>query len=180
MANMKVLVGSTNSTKVEAVKQAFEGVFPGQKWEVEGAKVDSGVSEQPLDEEETVRGARNRVKELKKHGPADYYVGIEGGLIHGAGTWLECGWVVVESKAGVEGISSSTKMMISDGIYEMLKDGEYTLSHAVEKYLGVKNAGEKTGYFGLMTNEYVDRMHAYADAVGFALARFAHPEVFED
>lgn len=177
---MKVLVGSKNKVKVDAVRKAFEGVFPNAQWDVEGRAVSSGVSEQPLDEEETVRGARNRVNALKEVGKADYYVGVEGGLIHSAGRWMECGWVVIADKNGVEGIAASAKMMIPQEIYELLKDGDKTLNDACEKYFDVRDAGKQMGYFGLMTNGVVDRTRAYVDAVAFALSRFAHPEVFEN
>ena len=62
---MKVFVGSKNKIKVDAVRRAFEGVFLNETWVVEGQEVDSGVSEQPMDEEETVRGARNRAAALR-------------------------------------------------------------------------------------------------------------------
>lgn len=178
MVDMKVFVGSKNEVKIEAVKQAFDGVFPDEKWEVKGFSVESGVSDQPMDEEETVRGARNRANALLKQGGADYYVGIEGGLIHSAGQWMECGWIVVLDNSGVEGISTSPKMMISDEMYRLLKEDGHNLTDVCEKYFGIKDAGAKMGFFGIMTNGMVDREHAYADAVSFALARFAHPEVF--
>lgn len=38
---MKVVVGSTNPVKINAVKLAFEKVWPNEKWEVTGIKVSS-------------------------------------------------------------------------------------------------------------------------------------------
>jgi inosine/xanthosine triphosphatase len=175
---VKVLIGSKNKVKVLAVHKAFQGVFPDESWEVEGQEVDSGVSEQPMDEEETIRGARNRAHALVKEGGADYYVGLEGGLIHSAGQWMECGWIVVLDSEGNEGISTSPKMMISDAAYEFMKAGN-NLTDFCEKHFSIKDAGAKMGYFGLMTNGMVDREHAYMVAVAFALARFTHPEIFE-
>ena len=177
---MKVLVGSTNSVKIEAVSKAFEGVFPKQFWEIKGHKVASGVSEQPLTESETIAGARNRAKNLRKIEMADYYVGIEGGLYKSGNQWMECGWVIILDNYGNEGIAASAKIMISDQIYKLLNDGNKTLNDACEKYFKVQNAGQQMGYFGLMTNGLVDRTRAYVDATAFALARFAHPYVFED
>jgi inosine/xanthosine triphosphatase len=179
-AVVEVLVGSKNEVKVGAVRQAFEGVLPNNDWTVEGMEVNSGVSEQPLDEQETVIGARNRANALKEQAKADYYVGIEGGLIHSAGQWMECGWVVILDNKNNEGIAASAKMMIPEKVYEFLRTGEHTLNDVCEKYFEVKDAGKKMGYFGIMTNGVVDRERAYIDAVAFALSRFAHPEIFEE
>lgn len=176
---MKVFVGSKNLVKIAAARKAFEGVFPDQSWNIEGFSVDSGVSNQPMDEEETMRGARNRAKALLKKGGADYYVGLEGGLIHSAGQWMECGWIVVLDEDGNEGISTSPKMMISDEAYEYMKAGN-NLSDFCEKHFDIKDAGAKMGYFGIMTNGLIDREHGYMVAVAFALARFTHPKIFEN
>jgi inosine/xanthosine triphosphatase len=74
---MKILVGSTNPVKVQAVKEAFSRFFKGV--EVVGRKVDSGVPDQPFGDD-TFRGARNRAYALMKD-RADFYVGLEGGVM---------------------------------------------------------------------------------------------------
>ncbi len=176
---LKVVVGSTNKVKIDSVIESFNGVFPNELWEVIGVDVDSGVSDQPLSEEETIEGARNRVLRCKELRAADYYVGIEGGLMKSTSGWMECGWIVIRNNKGVEGIASSPKIMISSKVYGFLSRDNNTLTDVCEKYFKVKNAGSKTGYFGLMTNGYVDRKRAYIDGVSFALSRFAHPELFE-
>lgn len=131
-----------------------------------------------MTEDETVAGARNRAQAVREQGEAEYYVGIEGGLSHAAGHWMECGWVVVIDDAGAdEGLGASPKIMLPDKFYELLQTGA-TLNDACEKFLGVKNVGESIGYFGLMTNSAVTRQRAYVDAVSFALARFVHPKLF--
>ena len=73
-----ILVGSSNPTKINAVKQAFHLVYPKIKFKVIGKSVSSNVSDQPMGEKETFLGANNRVLGLLKD-EANYYVGIEGG-----------------------------------------------------------------------------------------------------
>jgi inosine/xanthosine triphosphatase len=176
----RVLVGSNNAVKVAAVEAAQRAVWPDiTDWLVEGISVESGVSEQPLDELETITGARNRANRLREQAEAEFYVGIEGGLVHAAGWWMECGWVVLISKFGEEGIASSPRMMIPDKIYQFLQTGK-TLNDACSTFLNVENAGDQMGYFGIMTNGAVDRQRAYVDAICCALARFTRYWLFEE
>ncbi|GAL38019.1 inosine/xanthosine triphosphatase [Vibrio maritimus] len=91
----KVVIASLNPAKINAVKSAFESAFPNQSFEFEGVSVPSGVADQPMDNEETHRGAVNRVNNAKqsKQG-GDYYVGIEAGLDGGC----TFAWMVIESQ----------------------------------------------------------------------------------
>lgn len=175
---MKVLVGSKNEVKVAAVQQAFAALWPDeQQLEVHGVAVDSGVPEQPLSEQQTIMGARNRALRLREMDAADYNVGIEGGLCWGDNWWMECGWVVIISRWEVEGIAASPKIMIPWSGRDMIDQGA-DLNDVCSALFGVEQAGAKMGYFGLMTNGVVDRQRAYFDAVTFAAARFLHPHLF--
>ena len=73
--NNLILVGSSNPTKVNSVSQAFSFVYPNIEFEVLGKPVKSGVSNQPMGEDETLMGAENRMKNLLKN-DALFYVGI--------------------------------------------------------------------------------------------------------
>ena len=77
---IRVLVGSKNPTKTNAVKDAFVEVFPKNNILVFGEAAPSLVSDQPMSNKETLVGAENRVGCLLKK-RSDYYVGIEGGCV---------------------------------------------------------------------------------------------------
>lgn len=51
-----VLVGSTNPVKLNATKQAFAQCFPDKVFEFETCEVESGVSDQPMSDEEARQG----------------------------------------------------------------------------------------------------------------------------
>ena len=55
-----IAVGSTNPVKIGAVRGVTERIVPGVR--VEGIAVDSGVSDQPWGDEETIRGAVARAR----------------------------------------------------------------------------------------------------------------------
>jgi inosine/xanthosine triphosphatase len=68
-----------NQPKIAAVRHAIAAFAPNAV--VEGASVESGVSEQPLGFEEIVAGARNRAAAALRTSACDLGVGIEDGLI---------------------------------------------------------------------------------------------------
>ena len=59
---MKILMGTTNPGKIQGARQAFEKYF--ENVEIEGVKVSSEVSDQPINDE-IFQGVRNRVKNVK-------------------------------------------------------------------------------------------------------------------
>lgn len=77
---MKIVLGSTNKDKVNILKQALNGL--GEKAKIIEVKVDSGISEQPIGEKETIKGAINRAcRALLLETKADLGIGLEGGLV---------------------------------------------------------------------------------------------------
>lgn len=69
----RVIVASTNPVKINAARRAFERLFPDDQFEVVGEEVKSGVSDQPMSDEETLRGATNRADAITTlHPEADY------------------------------------------------------------------------------------------------------------
>ena len=52
----KVIIASKNPVKINATKKAFEEVF-NDHFEFEGVSADSSVSDQPMSNKETLKGA---------------------------------------------------------------------------------------------------------------------------
>ena len=75
----RVRVGTTNGPKIAAATGALQAYAPHAS--VEGAKVESGVSDQPVGFEEIARGARNRAARAFALGDCDLAVGYEDGLV---------------------------------------------------------------------------------------------------
>ena len=66
----KVLIASENPVKINATKKAFEEVFT-DRFEFKGVSADSLVSDQPMSNDETLKGAINRLQNIQ-HLEADY------------------------------------------------------------------------------------------------------------
>lgn len=175
---MRVAVGSENPVKINAVKHAFELVWPKNKWEVVGISVGSGVTDQPMSDEESIRGATNRAKRSIKVVKADFGVGLEGGIHKIGKKWFDCGWIAVVDKKGRMGIGSSARMETPQIMIKMVKKG-MELGDVGDKLFNRKNSKQAEGHFGLMTNGVVTRKDGYTQAVVFALSRFIQYKVFE-
>lgn len=62
-----------------SVEDGFKALFPSHSMSVEGVKVSSGVSDQPISSSETLRGACQRAEAAQQNVPgAEFYVGVEG------------------------------------------------------------------------------------------------------
>lgn len=176
---MKVAVGSLNPTKINAVKSAFEKIFPDILWEVEGVSVPSGIPDQPMSDRQSIRGSTNRAKRAMKKIKADYGVGIEGGMQKIGKDWFTSGWAVVVNKEGEIGKGSSISMSVPPKLLKLILGG-MELGHANDVIFKQNNSKHASGHFGLMTDNAITRTRAYEDAVFCALGRFLHPEIFTE
>lgn len=174
----KVAVGSKNPTKIEAVKLAFEAVWPDERWEVEGVDVDSGVSSQPMSARESFKGATNRAKRALKQFNADFGVGLEGGIQKIAGAWLEGGWIVIIDKNGKKGMGTSILMNHPQKILDMINRG-MELGEVTDLLFKRSNSKQAEGHFGIMTKNLITRTSGYRDGVITALVRFIHPDLYD-
>lgn len=177
MAGILVAVGSTNRTKIEAVQNVFRHYYP--DCEVTGFDVASGVSDQPISEEEMFTGAETRASTALILMPeAHFGVGIEGGLRKAVFGWFESSLIVIKDNHGRIGIGSSGGLALPDVVLRRIESGE-NLEQAVDVIFGTKNIGESAGMFGVMTKGLVTRASGVEHGVAFALARFLHDKVYD-
>lgn len=177
---MKVVVGSKNIPKRNAVEKAFVAAFPHEEITVETVSTDSGVSPHPTSADESITGALARIahaKELVSN--ADYYVGIEGGLLKASGRAWEIGWIAISNAGGKVATGLSSGIELQGKILQSVLDG-VELNEVLEDDFGIQSAGNNNGYYGLATNDLVTRQAAYEQGVTFALAPFLHPEFYLD
>jgi inosine/xanthosine triphosphatase len=176
---MKVAVGSLNPVKINAVKLAFEKVFPDESWVVEGVAVKSGVSDQPMSDRETIRGAHARAKRARRALKADFGVGLEGGLQKLGKQWFDTGWMVIIDNNGTEGIGSTIRMQTPDKMMRLIHTG-MELGHVNDLLFKKENSKQAEGHFGLMTNNAITRTSAYVDGLISALTPFIHPHLYKE
>ncbi|EJG0041537.1 inosine/xanthosine triphosphatase [Vibrio parahaemolyticus] len=173
MATQKVVIASLNPAKINAVKSAFQSAFPQQAFEFIGISVPSEVADQPMTNEETHRGAVNRVKNAKVEMPtADFYVGLEAG-IEGNVTFA---WMVIESDTH-RGESRSASLMLPPEVLAQLADAN-ELGDVMDKVFGTENIKQKGGAISLLTQNQLTRSSVYHQALILALIPFTNPDHF--
>lgn len=176
---MKVLVGSINPVKINAAKTAFSKYFDGV--DAEGVKVDSKVSNQPM-EDETFNGAYNRAMELKglsesRNLGADYFVGIEGGMTKLHGKYFAFGAMCVMDKGGRAGFGTSAHFELPDSISKRLLDG-HELGDVMDTMLNEKNTKQKGGAIAFLTRNVMDRKELYVNGIVVALVPFINEGLY--
>ncbi len=174
----KIIVASKNPVKIESTKDAFTKMFSNQVFEIEGMSVESGVSDQPMGEEETLLGATNRVNNVSLLSPeADYWVGIEGGS-KVVGQGMETfAWVVIKSKKGVVSQGRTASFYLPKEIVALIKQGK-ELGEADDIVFKRRNSKQANGAVGILTGDILTRADYYETAVILALIPFKNPELY--
>jgi inosine/xanthosine triphosphatase len=174
---MKIVVASKNPVKIRAAARAFQRVLSPPELETRALSVPSGVSRQPSSDQETLKGASQRAQNAAQAIPeADYWVGIEGGIVEQDGQMAAFAWVVVLSQNG-SGKSRSGAFFLPPEIAELVRQGK-ELGEADDIVFGEQNSKQKDGAIGLLTGGAVDRQALYEQAVVLALVPFKNPELY--
>jgi inosine/xanthosine triphosphatase len=176
---MKILVGSKNPVKIEAVREAFEKYY--DEVEVTGFSVESNVPVQPFNDE-TFFGAENRTFELKKINKqqnlnADYFTGIEGGISKTFNRWFAYGVVCIMDKDGRKGFGTSAHFELPEKVIKEIKNGK-ELGDVIDDIQNEQNTKQKKGAIGYFTNGIMSRKDLYVPGIITALIPFLHKENF--
>jgi inosine/xanthosine triphosphatase len=171
-----IVVASENPVKIESARQGFAQVFVDAELDVTGVAVPSGVSDQPMTDAETLRGAYNRAHNARQAQPeADYWVGIEGGVEEFDGAMQVFAWIVVMGNGQV-GRGRTGTFILPDEITALIHQG-VELGHADDAVFGRSNSKQKNGSVGILTGDRIDRVAFYVPAVVLALIPFMNPHL---
>jgi inosine/xanthosine triphosphatase len=174
----KVYIGSKNPVKVECTKLGFTEIF-GDRSEFKfiGKSVLSDVSDQPMTNGETLQGATNRAKNLKKiFADGEFYVGIEGGIQKIGGEMEAFAWVVIMNGDSIGKAQTST-FQLPPKIVELINQG-VELGHADDLVFRRSNSKQGNGAVGILTGDIIDRVEYYRHAVILALIPFINKELY--
>ncbi|MGI9204174.1 MAG: inosine/xanthosine triphosphatase [Woeseiaceae bacterium] len=171
---MRVVVASHNPVKVAAVRQAFAAHFDTGKFEFESVSVESGVGDQPQDDAETRRGARNRVNAAATSCPdADFCVGLEGGIETIDDHLMAFAWMAIRARTGRISEARTVTLPLPDAVRDLVREG-MELGDANDRVFATSNSKQQGGAFGLLTNGRYTREGVYAQALTIALVPFVH------
>ena len=171
---MNIVVASRNPVKIDAVRKAFSRQFPSAGLELIPVDVESGVSEQPDSDQETRRGARNRVEEARlAHPDADFWVGLEGGIVSVDDQLMAFAWVAVRGRNGKIGEARTGTLPLPPAVQELVASG-VELGEANDRVFSTVNSKQEGGAFGLLTGGLYTRESVYRQALIFALIPFVN------
>jgi len=168
-----IAVGSMNPAKTSAVKAMCERAFPGCT--VIGVEVPSGVPEQPIGEEQTSTGARNRARAaLAAVEGARMGVGLEGG-VDPDGNLISC--VAVVEARGRENLTWGVRFPLPPAVVARVLNGE-ELGPVVDEITGHNESKKQLGAVGLLTNGIFTRTEMMQGPLACALMPFLHPNLY--
>jgi inosine/xanthosine triphosphatase len=171
---MKIVVASHNPVKISAVEEAFRALFPSHELELIPAGVSSGVSDQPMTDDETRTGASNRVKHAKAKIPdADYWVGLEGGLDTFDGRLMASAWMAILGPNGQFSQSRSSSLPLPPKVQQLVEQG-LELGDANDQVFSTINSKQGGGAYGLLTDGLYTRESIYRQTLILALIPFVN------
>lgn len=173
---IKVLVTSKNPVKISAVKEGLSALLNGNI-ELNEVSVESGVSDQPMSDEETLRGATNRVKNAKIRFPGyDFYVGVEGGVEDSPLGLMAFAWIVISGN-GTIGRARTAGFFLPPKVAQLVHEG-YELGDADDIVFAKQNSKQQNGAVGLLTRDLITRKTLYLPAVQMAFIPFLNPDLY--
>lgn len=173
----KIIIASKNPVKINAALIAFKKMFAEEEFQIEGISVPSGVKDQPNSDFESLQGALNRAHNASEAAPADFWVGMEGGVEEKNGDMKSFAWIVIKSKNGQIGKACTGAFCLPPRVAELIKAGK-ELGEADDIVFGLKNSKQVNGAIGILTGDIVDRTKFYADAVLLALIPFKNRHLY--
>jgi inosine/xanthosine triphosphatase len=176
IVDMKVAVGTKNPVKITAVTTHIHHIWP--KANIISVSVPTGVSEMPMSDDETIRGATNRAIAARKAIDAELGIGLEGGVHPHNGGLILHGWVVIVDRNGRQGIGGAARLPLPQAITTRILAGE-ELGPVMDDILNDHNTRQKGGAVGALTNGLAVRGDAFALAVAYALAPFVSPALYD-
>lgn len=171
----KVVIASTNPVKVKVAEESFKAVFPGETFEFIPVKSESGVPDQPLNEE-TQKGAHNRLAFIShNYKDADFWISQEGGLFEESDKLFNRAWILVRDKSGFVAESSTAHFYLPRKVTEYVREG-LDLGDANDKFFGSINSKHGVGAIGHLTDGIIDRANYYLQAAIIAISELKHKD----
>lgn len=163
---MHLTLGSKSALKTKAVAIACESL--GLKVEISPLAIDSEVSAQPIGQDETERGARNRAQGARAHAPDAFAAGIENGLRQTPGGWEDWAVIVVVCPDGTTIVLESDVVLFPSAVVEIARSRGFATTTAGQ-VLAEQTACDPSDPHSFLTNGSLSRLSLLTAAVKKAL-----------
>lgn len=176
---MLFAVGSKNAAKLQTAKSVVARVFPDAI--VEGIEVVSGVSNQPLTDNTTIKGAINRANRARAKLDADYGIGFEGGALRTKYGLFMSAWCAVVDRNGNVGLGGGNNMLLPSSVAKKVFEEKIEISVAMQPIKDLfDDPNIKQSTDGMLSNGLIDRVGSYEILLIYALGKFTSRAYEED
>ena len=166
---MKIIIGTKNKAKAQAVINACSTIL--QNPEFMNLDVPSEVSDQPIGDEETLRGAGNRARNAMREGNGDLAFGLEGGVRELDGKLFVCNWGVLQLKDGTRFIAGGAQIPLPEEVAKPVRAGE-ELGPVMERYTQNEGIRQNEGAVGVFTVGIVNRGEMFEHIVKLLIGQY--------
>jgi inosine/xanthosine triphosphatase len=163
---MRVAIGSKNQAKIHAVKNVF-------KDEVISVNAQSGVNDQPMSDEETIKGAINRAIQAAEMGEAEIGIGLEGGVQQTPYGLVLCNWGALAAKGMDPIIAGGARIPLPEEIAVQLLNGA-ELGPVMEEYAKKQNVRKNEGAVGIFTNGQINRSEMFTHVMKLLAGQYEY------
>lgn len=167
IARWRVVLGSTNPSKLSAVNLTFQQLQC--PIELSGVKVPSGVADQPFSDQETMVGALNRARAAVTEANCDIGVGLEGGVEETPLGLFLCNWAAIATPTGEVAAGGGVRIHLPDEIANDVRQGR-ELGDVIDEWAGKRGVRSEEGTIGILTNGRITRAKMFQDALICALS----------
>jgi len=166
---MKIAIGTKNQAKVQAVEKVCSTYL--ETYDFLALAVPSYVSDQPIGDEETLLGAKNRALLALKELQAEMSFGLEGGVKELNGQLFVCNWGVLHTKNGQQFIAGGAQIPLPEEVAAAIRKGEELgpVMDAYTKQVGIRH---KEGAVGVFTNGIVNRGDMFEHIVKLLIGQY--------
>lgn len=168
---MKIGIGTTNQAKSTAVRIEWKKHVKGSTFQE--FNVMSGVSDQPIGDNETLTGAKNRALHVLKDSDIDIDIafGLEGGVKELDGVMYICNWGVLATKEGQVFMAGGAQIPLPEEVAKPIRAGE-ELGPVMDKYMMREGIRHKEGAVGVFTNGLVNRSDMFEHIIRLLIGQY--------
>lgn len=168
---MEFIIGSMNQAKVEAVQKVVKEHYPHAV--VRAVHSDSEVSAQPIGDTETLQGAINRAKSVRKNASNAIGIGLEGGVRRLDGVLYICNWGALETPEGQLITAGGAQIPLPADIAKEIENGK-ELGPVIDTYFNKSQLRQQEGAMGMFTAGAITRVELFTHILQLLMGQLTY------
>jgi inosine/xanthosine triphosphatase len=129
----------------------------------------------PMNDSESIAGARGRAKTALAATDADLALGLEGGVHEIDQVLYLTGWVVTVDRHGRESLASAARVPLPPSVAQAVLAGQ-ELGPIMDRLTGRHKTNHAEGAIGILTHRLMTRQRSFEAGIAYALTPWLNPE----